>query len=166
MGCIHGLENWQIWKQQSQSWNAGGVRHHFNVEPWSAFVEIHWGSGLEAYVTPVSETSINVCLLWDAKRYKPEHGGKKLFCSMLNEFPELQDRLKNADVLDESVAKGPLYQKTLGVANEKILLIGDAAGFFDPLLAKVSVLRAGTFVRKICRAGIEREFWKSCKGNV
>ena len=56
-----------------------------------------------------------------------------LFCSMLNEFPELQDRLKNADVLDESVAKGPLYQKTLGVANGKILLIGDAAGFFDPI---------------------------------
>ena len=66
-----------------------GVRQHFNVEPWSAFVEILWGSGLEAYVTPVSETSINVSLLWDAKHYKPEHGGKKLFCSMLNDFPEL-----------------------------------------------------------------------------
>ena len=98
MGCIHGLENWQIWKHQSQSWNAGGVRQHFNVEPWSAFVEIHWGSGIEAYVSPVSETSINVSLLWGAKRYKPEHGGKKLFCSMLNESPELQDRLNNADV--------------------------------------------------------------------
>ena len=81
-----------------------GVRQHFNVEPWSAFVEIHWGSGIEAYVTLVSESSINVSLLWDAKHYKPEHGGKKLFCSMLNEFPELQDRLKNADVLDEPVA--------------------------------------------------------------
>ncbi len=48
-------------------------------------------------------------------------------------FRNYQDRLKNADVLDESVAKGPLYQKTLGVANGKILLIGDAAGFFDPI---------------------------------
>ena len=48
-------------------------------------------------------------------------------------FRNCQDRLKNADVLDESVAKGPLYQKTLGVANGKILLIGDAAGFFDPI---------------------------------
>ena len=89
MGYIHGLENWQIWKQQSQIWNAVGVRQHFNVEPWSAFVEIYWGSGPEAYVTPVSETSINVSLLWDAKNYKPEHGGKKLFSSMLKEFPEL-----------------------------------------------------------------------------
>ena len=31
------------------------------------------------------------------------------------------------------MAKGPLYQKTLGVANGKILLIGDAAGFFDTI---------------------------------
>ena len=71
--------------------------------------------------------------MWDAKHYKLQHGGKKLFCSMLNEFPELQDRLKNADVLDEPVAEAPLFQKALGVANGKILLIGDTVGFFDPI---------------------------------
>ena len=38
-----------------------------------------------------------------------------------------------ADVLDEPVAECLLFQKTLGVANGKILLIGDAAGFFDPI---------------------------------
>ena len=52
---------------------------------------------------------------------------------MLNEFPELQVRLKNADVLDEPVAEATLFHKTLGVANGKILLIGDAVGFFDPI---------------------------------
>ena len=51
---------------------------------------------------------------------------------MLNEFPELQVRLKNADVLDEPVAEAPLFQKTQGVENDKILLIDDAVGFFDP----------------------------------
>ena len=50
---------------------------------------------------------------------------------MLNEFPELQVRLKNADVLDEPVAEATLFHKTLGVANGKNLLIGDAVGFFD-----------------------------------
>ena len=35
--------------------------------------------------------------------------------------------------MDESMAAGPLYQKTWSVANGKILLIGDAAGFFDPI---------------------------------
>ena len=48
-------------------------------------------------------------------------------------FRNCQDRLKNADVLDEPVAKGPLYQKRWVWANGKILLIGDAAGFFDPI---------------------------------
>ena len=81
----------------------------------------------------VSESTINLRLLWDVKHYKLQHGGKKLFCSMLNEFPELQDRLKIADVLDEPGAEGPLFQKTLGVANGKILLIGDAVGFFDTI---------------------------------
>ena len=93
-------------------------------------------------MTPVSETSINVILLWDEKCYKPEHGGKMLFCSMLNEFPELQGRLINADVLDEPVAEGLLFQKTLGVANGKILLIDDLA-FLILLLTKLSVLRPG-----------------------
>ena len=31
------------------------------------------------------------------------------------------------------MAEAPLFQKTLGVATGKILLIGDAAGFFDPI---------------------------------
>ena len=30
-----------------------GVRQHFKIEPWSAFVEIYWGSGIEAYVKAV-----------------------------------------------------------------------------------------------------------------
>ena len=50
---------------------------------------------------------------------------------MLNEFPELYVRLKNADVLDEPVAEAPQFQKALGLANGKILLIGDAVGIFD-----------------------------------
>ena len=31
------------------------------------------------------------------------------------------------------MAEALLFQKTLGVANGKILLIGDAVGFFDPI---------------------------------
>ena len=93
-------------------------------------------------MTFVFESSINFSLLWYAKHYKLKHGGKKLFCSMLNEFPELKVRLKNADVLDEPVAEAKLLHKTLGVANGKILLIGDAAGFFDPITGECIVIAA------------------------
>ncbi|MBC8259755.1 MAG: NAD(P)/FAD-dependent oxidoreductase [SAR324 cluster bacterium] len=110
-----------------------GVRKHFRIEPWSVFVEIYWGCGLEAYVTPVSDSSVNVSLLWDAKRYKPKQSGEKLFDSLLCEFPDLYERLRSVEVLDDSRAAGPLYQKTRGIVAEKTLLIGDAAGFFDPI---------------------------------
>ena len=49
------------------------------------------------------------------------------------------------------MAEAPLFQKTLGVANGKILLIGDAADFFDPITGEDIdfAARPGTFVRKI-----------------
>lgn len=133
MGCIHGLENWQIWKQQSQSWNAVGVRQHFNVEPSSAFVEIHWGSGLEAYVTPVSETSINVSLLGGGKALQTLAWRQKVVLLNAKWISGTAGSLKKLRCSGWVGGKGPLYQKTLGVANGKILLIGDAAGFFDPI---------------------------------
>ena len=74
---------------------------------------------------------------------------------MLNEFPELQVRLKNADVLDEPVAEAPQFQKALGVANGKILLIGDAVGFFDPItgegfgIAARQALQLGKYVEPV-----------------
>ena len=63
-------------------------------------------------------------------------------------FRNCQDRLKNADVLDEPKAETQLFQKTLGVANGKILLIGDAVGFFDPITDEGIdfAARQGTFV--------------------
>src|SRR5690606_8946557 len=31
-----------------------GVRRHFAMAPWTDLVEVHWGPGCEAYVTPTS----------------------------------------------------------------------------------------------------------------
>ena len=66
------------------------------------------------------------------------------------------------------MAEAPLFQKALGGANGKILVIGDAAGFFDPITDEgIGIAaRQALLLEKICRAGIERKFWKSCKGNV
>ena len=127
---IRKLANLEALSPRLKRW---GVRQHFKVEPWSLFVEIYWNFGLEAYVTPVSSSCVNVSFLWDTKLYKPRQSGKNLFASLLEEFPELQARIKKAVVLDESKAAGTLYQKTKDVVNEKILLLGDAAGFLDPI---------------------------------
>jgi len=39
-----------------------GVRQHFALAPWTDLVEVHWASGVEAYVTPVGPRTVNVAL--------------------------------------------------------------------------------------------------------
>src|SRR5579864_6112851 len=41
-----------------------GVRRHFACRPWSDMVEVHWGPGCEAYVTPVGPRLVGVAMLW------------------------------------------------------------------------------------------------------
>src|SRR5262249_25809266 len=41
-----------------------GVRRHYALPPWTDRVEVHWGPGCEAYVTPVSPEEIGIAMLW------------------------------------------------------------------------------------------------------
>ena len=36
-----------------------GFRRHYQVAPWTDFVEVYWGDGFQVYVTPVSPDSIS-----------------------------------------------------------------------------------------------------------
>lgn len=40
-----------------------GVRRHFACRPWTDLVEVHWGPGCEAYVTPVGPEEVGVAML-------------------------------------------------------------------------------------------------------
>src|SRR5699024_5213690 len=39
-----------------------GLRRHFRSAPWTDFVEVHWGRGVEAYGTPVAADEVGVAL--------------------------------------------------------------------------------------------------------
>ena len=45
-----------------------GIRQHFQIKPWSRFVEVHFTEGVEAYVTPVGPMRVGVTFLWDDAR--------------------------------------------------------------------------------------------------
>ncbi|MFN7145984.1 MAG: FAD-dependent monooxygenase, partial [Myxococcota bacterium] len=62
-----------------------GIRRHFTVAPWSDKVEVWWGDGAEAYVTPVGPERVGVAFLWS--------GGKGDHDSLLARFPALAARL-------------------------------------------------------------------------
>jgi 2-polyprenyl-6-methoxyphenol hydroxylase-like FAD-dependent oxidoreductase len=40
-----------------------GIRRHFQVAPWTEYVEVHWGWGAEAYVTPVADDWVGIAIL-------------------------------------------------------------------------------------------------------
>jgi flavin-dependent dehydrogenase len=102
-----------------------GVRRHYAIEPWSDLVEVHWGQGVEAYITPVGEKEIGVAFLWS--------GRKASFNLLLDEFPELKERLAGAEATSKDRGAGPLEQRTQGLRQGKVLLLGDAAGYLDAI---------------------------------
>jgi len=106
-----------------------GVRRHFDVEPWTDLVEVHWGEGCEAYVTPVGERTVGVAMLWSSGLVSGTAG----FDTFLAQFPSLAARLSGVPVASRDRGCGPLAQRVRAVARGRIALVGDASGYLDAI---------------------------------
>jgi flavin-dependent dehydrogenase len=110
-----------------------GVRRHSAVAPEElpAVVEVWWGDGCEAYLTPVATggdgeaAELGVAILWQDR--------KAGFDELLAGFPALQRRLAGRPVLSRDRGAGPLRQRVRGVARGNLALVGDAAGYVDAI---------------------------------
>ncbi len=109
-----------------------GVRQHFKAQPWTDHVEVYWGPGGEAYVTPTGDDEVNVAFLWQAAKGNLP-GGSRLVGHLLRGFPELARRLANAKASDDARARGPLHVQVPTPARSGLLLVGDAAGYVDAI---------------------------------
>jgi flavin-dependent dehydrogenase len=103
-----------------------GVRRHFALPPWTDFVEVHWASGLEAYVTPVGPRSVNVAFLRDRE-------GAEDFDEQLARFPILLERIRGAAFDSDVRGAGPLLQRVRARWAPRLALLGDAAGYVDAI---------------------------------
>ncbi len=109
-----------------------GIRQHFRIAPWSRFVEVHSGRGLEAYVTPCGPDCIGVAILWEPARHPLAASGHHLFPSLLEALPVLRDRLSRAESAGTPRSTGPFHQRTTRRTADGIVLLGDASGYLDP----------------------------------
>jgi menaquinone-9 beta-reductase len=110
-----------------------GARQHYLVKPWSEYVEVYWGHGLEAYITPCGEGMVGVATLWDRKRYPKVQGGRELVSTFINQFPTLCEHLSGATTCGDLQAIGPLSRQVKSPITDGVLLIGDAAGYLDAI---------------------------------
>jgi flavin-dependent dehydrogenase len=99
-----------------------GVRAHFATGPWTDMVEIHYSPSGEAYVAPVSQTSVGVAIL-------SSQPGR--FEDQIEAYPELKAKL--GERLGQEKGAGPFPQWLEKRTHGRILFVGDAAGFLDPL---------------------------------
>jgi flavin-dependent dehydrogenase len=107
-----------------------GVRRHFQTRPWTPMVEVHWSRHAEAYVTPVDEDLVGVAILYFPDRID-RPSGTRPYEHLLAGFPELRDRLGTP--ASDVRGAGPFAQRAASPVHGRILLVGDAAGYLDPL---------------------------------
>jgi flavin-dependent dehydrogenase len=109
-----------------------GLRQHYEVSPWSNFVEVHWSRDMEAYVTPVSPNTVGVAILSHQEFIS---NWPKPLClkHTLQGFKELGPKLQPCKPTDQLIGIGPLHQQVKGSGTGKVLLVGDAAGYLDAI---------------------------------
>lgn len=102
-----------------------GFRRHYRIQPWSDYVEVHWGRAGQIYVTPVGTDC--VCVVFVSR---DSHVNRS---DILADFPEISRRLRDAP--EVSVHRGALTasRKLRRVANEFTALVGDASGSVDSI---------------------------------
>jgi flavin-dependent dehydrogenase len=101
-----------------------GLRCHLAVESWPEAVEVHLGDGVEAYLTPSGRGRVGVAFLF-------ERGAGGSFQALLARFPELAARLAGAQPASEPRGAGPLARRARARVADRLVLLGDAAGYLD-----------------------------------
>lgn len=139
-----------------------GARQHFAGDPWTDCVEVHFSPGCEVYVTPVDE-GVNVAVLWAADRagWPP---GAAVIDSALARFPRLERQLRGRATTDRASAAGPFHREPVDVVRRGLVLMGDAAGYVDPLTGEgvgLALMQAAIFedlvARPLARQGNRKE---------
>ncbi|MGB5162152.1 MAG: NAD(P)/FAD-dependent oxidoreductase [Thermoanaerobaculia bacterium] len=124
-GLSSKVRRWAGFESSPRGLRRFGVRRHFRMEPWTDRVEVYWGSHCEAYVTPVGPGEVGVALLWS--------GEKANFEQLLRRHPKLERRLRGGEPSSRVRGIGPLRCGVSRVADRRVALVGDAAGYRDAI---------------------------------
>ncbi|MGH9731468.1 MAG: NAD(P)/FAD-dependent oxidoreductase [Candidatus Acidiferrales bacterium] len=105
-----------------------GFRSHFQMTPWSDYVEVHWAPDCQIYVTPIGRQEICVAVL--------TANPKSRLADTLKLFPSVANRLQHAVALapemggvSSSLAMAEVTRKSA----MPVALIGDASGSVDAI---------------------------------
>ena len=119
------VRKWASLEAFSRNTQRYGFRRHFQIAPWTDYVEIYWGDGCQIYITPVAPDEVGVALL--------SRDPKLRVRDALKRFPELAAKLEGAP--ESSNERGALTasRRLHRVTRGNVALIGDASGSVDAI---------------------------------
>jgi len=104
------------------------------MEGLSDHGEMHVVAGGYCGIAPLSSTSANVAFVLDDTEMAPAAGDLEGFYrrALSGRWARLQERLVHARLLEPPRCIGPLALEARRISAPHVLLVGDAAGFYDP----------------------------------
>jgi flavin-dependent dehydrogenase len=139
------------------------VRGHWEgMEGLAEYGEMHVGGGGYCGIAPLSPTAANVAFVLDRREMGSAAGDLEGFHrrALGARWPAVAERLSSARLLGPPRAIGPLALEARGLTAPGALLVGDAAGFYDPftgegvtLALRSAELAAEAADRALRRAG-------------
>jgi flavin-dependent dehydrogenase len=102
-----------------------GFRIHYRVAPWTDYMELHWGTGCQIYVTPVGPQEVCAALISRDPHLRLEEA--------LSQFPQLAARLRGAPPLTAERGAVTANCTLPRVYRGNVALVGDASGSVDAI---------------------------------
>lgn len=114
-----------------------GARWHVAVRadvPVHDVVDVHLCDRFEVYVTPVGGRVVNLAVLC-GRDVSRTFGGDLpgALARLVRTVPELAGTLDGAEDVSIAAMAGPLRQTARALVSDRVLLVGDAAGFVDAI---------------------------------
>jgi flavin-dependent dehydrogenase len=102
-----------------------GFRRHYRVAPWSEYVDLHWSTRCQIYVTPLAQDEVGVAVI--------SRDSKLRLHEALSEFPELGSKLQHAEPVSAEMGALSVSRTLRSVSGEGVALVGDASGSVDAI---------------------------------
>jgi len=108
------------------------VTHYAGVPGMREAGEMHVTPFGYVGLAPVGGGTVNVSVVVDRGRERPPANATAWLHTLVSRIPEVADRLAGGRRVDRVRGVGPFGRRARRAAGRRLLLVGDAAEFFDP----------------------------------
>ncbi|MEO8286501.1 MAG: NAD(P)/FAD-dependent oxidoreductase [Chloroflexota bacterium] len=140
--------------------NIGMVAHYKGYNGLDDWGEMHVSPRGYAGLAPQSGGLVNVGLVMPMSRARRQNGQSALerFESFAMSFPEVRPRLDGAERVSPVRGVGPIGARVKRTFGPGYLLVGDAAGFFDPFTGEgvYKALRGAELAAEVAAAALDK----------